>query len=68
MTSILTLLSACGGFCRDEFEQHSPLKIRAFKELIIQELNRTDVTICHELVHSVPRRVRAVYSKLWRAY
>ncbi|ROJ29203.1 E3 ubiquitin-protein ligase TRIM33 [Anabarilius grahami] len=27
-------------------EQHSPLKIRAFKELIIQELNRTDVKTC----------------------
>ncbi len=24
--------------------------------------------ICHELVHSVPRRVRAVYLKFWRTY
>ncbi len=45
----------------DSVEQNSPLKTRAFKEVVLQELNRTDVKICHELVHSVPRRVRAVY-------
>ncbi len=43
--SILTHLSCFGGFCIDELK-NSPLKTRALKEVILQELNRTDVKIC----------------------
>ncbi len=47
-------------------EQCSPLK--TFTEFILQELNGTDVKMCHEHEHSVTRRVRAVYIKFWRTY
>ncbi len=46
------------------FEKLDKYGPRAFKEVVLQELNRTDVKICHELVHSVPRIVRAKEHRL----
>ncbi len=64
----LNALEQLWGILWRRAEQNLPLKTRAFKEVVLQELNRTDVKICHELVHSVPRRVRAVYLQFWRTY
>uniref|UniRef100_A0A3B5AKQ8 Uncharacterized protein n=1 Tax=Stegastes partitus TaxID=144197 RepID=A0A3B5AKQ8_9TELE len=40
--------------------QHSPPNLGAFTEVILQEWNRIDVTVCCELVHSRPKRISAV--------
>ncbi len=36
--------------------------------MLVEKLKMIDVKVCHELVHSMLRRVRVVYLKLWRIY
>ncbi|KAG2457390.1 TCB1 transposase, partial [Polypterus senegalus] len=48
------------GILKRQVEHHSPSSIQALKEVILEELKKTDVAICRQLVHSMPRRLGVV--------
>ncbi len=49
------MLEQLWGFCREELRDQ-------FKEVTIQTLNRTDVTICHELTHSAKKGQNSIFN------
>lgn len=53
------------GILKRQVEQRSPSKIKALKEVIVQERNRIDRTICCGLVLSMPRRISAVQRRTY---
>jgi len=48
------------GILKKQVEHHSPSSIQALKEVVLEEWKKTDVAICRQLVHSMPRRLGAL--------
>lgn len=49
------------GIMKRQVEHHSPSSIQALKEVILEECKKIDVAMCRQLVHSMPRRLGAVF-------
>ncbi len=48
------------GILKRQVEHHSPSSIQSLKEVILEEWKKIDLAKCHQLVHSMPRRLGAV--------
>ncbi|CAI9567377.1 unnamed protein product [Staurois parvus] len=48
------------GILKRQVEHHSPSSIQALKEVVLEKWKKIDVAICHQLVHSMSRRLAAV--------
>ncbi len=48
------------GILKRQVEHHSPSSIQSLKEVIPEEWKKIDLAKCHQLVHSMPRRLGAV--------
>ncbi len=48
------------GILKRQVEHHSPSSIQSLKEAIVEEWKKIDLAKCHQLVHSMPRRLGAV--------
>ncbi len=48
------------GILKRQVEHHSPSSIQSLKEVILEEWKKIDLEKCHQLVHSMPRRLGAV--------
>ncbi len=44
-----------------QVEHHFPSSIQSLKEVILEEWRKIDLAKCHQLVHSMPRRLGAVF-------
>ncbi|CAI9557137.1 unnamed protein product [Staurois parvus] len=48
------------GILKRQVEHHSLSSIQALKEVVLEEKKKINVAICHQLVHSMPRRLGVV--------
>ncbi len=48
------------GILKRQVEHHSPSSIQSLKEVILEEWKKIVLAKCHQLVHSMPRRLGAV--------